>query len=122
MRQLQAGQLDKRPSISAHADGTDIAVVYGDGYMAITGGALAYRHYLDNEELDAVLTAALVGSLRYVRRDRFGRLVDSYFTVAGVDRRLGADSLNPGRMVAWLPGTDRRISVTFSDVSAVAPA
>jgi len=106
----------------AHTDGTDIAVVHGDGYTEITGGPLAYRHYLDTEELVAVLTAALVGSLRYVRRDRFGRLVDSYFTVAGVDRRLGADSLNPGRVVAWLPGTDRRIRVTFTDVSAVAPA
>jgi hypothetical protein len=106
----------------AHADGTDIAVVHGDGYTEITGGPLDYRHYLDTEELVAVLTAALVGSLRYVRRDRFGRLVDSYFTVAGVDRRLGADSLNLGRMVAWLPGTDRRIRVAFSDVSALAPA
>jgi hypothetical protein len=106
----------------AHADGTEIAVVHGDGYTAITGGPLAYRHYLDTEELDAVLTAALVGSLRYLRRVRFGRLVDSYFTVAGVDRGLGADGLNPGRMVAWLPGTDRQIRVTFSDVSAVAPA
>jgi hypothetical protein len=105
-----------------HADGTEIAVVHGDGYTEITGGPLAYGHYLDTEELVAVLTAALVGSLSYVRRDRFGRLVDSYFTVAGVDRRLGADSLNPGRMVAWLPGTDRRIKVTFSEVSAVAPA
>jgi hypothetical protein len=106
----------------AHADGTEIAVVHGDGYTAITGGPLAYRHYLDTEELDAVLTAALVGSLRYLRRVRFGRLVDSYFTVAGIDRGLGADALNPGRMVAWLPGTDRQIRVTFSDVSAVAPA
>lgn len=106
----------------AHADGTEIAVVHGDGYTAITGGPLAYRHFLDTEELVAVLTAALAGSLRYVRRDRFGRLVDSYFTVAGVDRRFGADALNPGRMLALLPGADRRIKVTFSDVSAVAPA
>jgi hypothetical protein len=106
----------------AHADGTDIAVVHGDGYTQITGGQLDYRHFLDTDELVAVLTAALVGSLRYVRRERFGRLVDSYFRVVGGDRRLGADSLNPGRMVAWLPGTDRRIRVAFSEASALAPA
>jgi len=105
-----------------HDDGTDIAVVHGDGYTEIGGGPLAYRHYLSTDELVAVLAAALDGGLIYVRRDRFGRMVDSYFTVADADGRLGADFLNPGRLVAWLPGTDRRVRVTFSDAPALQPA
>lgn len=105
-----------------HADGTEIAVVHGDGYAEIGGGPIAYKHYLRTEELVAVLTAALEGGLTYVRRDRVGRVVESYFTVAGADRRLGAGLLNPGRLVAWLPGTDRRVRVTFSDAPALQPA
>jgi hypothetical protein len=106
----------------SHVDGTDVDVIHGDGYTAITGGPLAYRHYLNTEELVTVVSAALEGVLTYVRRDRFGRLVDSYFTVPGADRRLGADSLKPARLVAWLPGADRRLRVTFSDPNAFAPA
>jgi hypothetical protein len=104
----------------SHSDGTLVEIVHGDGYTEIVGGPLSYRHFLATDELTAVLTAALEGRLSYVWRVRFGRLVDSYFTVAGVDRRLGADSLNPGRMVAWLPGKDRRVRVSFADARALA--
>ena len=101
-----------------HSDGSVVDIVHGDGYTEIVGGPLSYKHYLATEELTAVLTAALDGRLNYVPRHRFGRLVDSYFTVAGVDRRLGADSLNLGRMLAWLPGRDRRLRVSFADSRA----
>ena len=101
-----------------HSDGSVVNILHGDGYTEIVGGPLSYKHYLATEELTAVLTAALEGRLNYVRRHRFGRPVDSYFTVAGVDRRLGADSLNLGRMLAWWPGKDRRLRVSFADSRA----
>ena len=106
----------------SHADGSDLAIVHGDGYTAVGGGPVDYHHFLSTADLDAVLTGALKGTLRHVARERLGRVVDDFFLADGDATPLGVDRFNAGRLMARLPGRTSCTRISFASAPAFAPA
>jgi hypothetical protein len=83
-------------------DGTELDVLHGDNYTAITGDRVGFHGCLSTPELESVLLGMLDGTTRYVERRKVGLKVTEHFEVVGNSNPIGIHTGGPAFLFRYV--------------------